>query len=345
MPIRPSRVIRLSVAILATAFACAACGSAGSSTTIPPAQPATTRSTPSSSTGTTSAGSTQSSTTTSPLPGAGRPQIIVGDKNYSQQFVLGQLYVQALTAEGFSVNLDQNIGPIAVTVQAVKSGSLSIYPEYLDVYNASVAGYHHGFRNLLGAFDAAQRYAVAHGMQLLAPTPFSDTAAIAVTDAYAAANHLRTLSDLARVAGTLTLGGPPQFAQSDPGLPSLGSDYGVVPANFKPMAIGDQYPALNAGTVQAADVNTTDGELATGDYQLLRDPRGMFGFGNVVPVVSAKALVAEGPAFTETIQRVDDELTTAVMRQLDEAVDLGQDPAAVAKQFLQTHGLLTPTPF
>ncbi|MGA9859367.1 MAG: glycine betaine ABC transporter substrate-binding protein [Solirubrobacteraceae bacterium] len=350
VPIFLPRLVRLPVAILLVAIACAACGSSRGSGTSSAARPATTSSTSSTSSTTTSTGTgtgatTQSTTSTAPLPGAGHPQIIVGDKNYSQQFILGQLYVQALSAEGFSVNLDQNIGPIDVTLQALKSGALSMYPEYLNVFNGSVAGYTHGFRTQLGAFIAAQRYAVSHGLQLLAPTPFSDTSALAVTDAYAAANHLRTISDLGRVSSTLTLGGPPQFAQSTPGLPSLGTVYGVVPATFKPMAIGDQYPALNNGSVQAADVNTTDGELATGDYQLLRDPRRMFGYGNVVPVVSAHTLAAEGPAFSETIQRVDDTLTTTVMRQLDEAVDLGQDPAAVAKQFLQTHGLLTPAPF
>jgi osmoprotectant transport system substrate-binding protein len=109
------------------------------------------------------------------------------------------------------------------------------------------------------------------------------------------------------------------------------------------MAVGDQYSALNSGTIQAADVNTTDGQLATGDYIVMRDPRRVFGWGNVVPVVSAKAAAAEGSAFTDTIQRVDDRLTTATIRQLNYAVSIaGQDPATVARQFLQTHGLLTP---
>ncbi len=75
----------------------------------------------------------------------------------------------------------------------------------------------------------------------------------------------------------------------------------------------------------------------------MRDPRRVFGWGNVVPIVSAKAAGAEGSAFTDIIQRVDDKLTTAAIRQLNYAVSIaGQDPAAVARQFLQTHGLLAP---
>ena len=70
----------------------------------------------------------------------------------------------------------------------------------------------------------------------------------------------------------------------------------------------------------------------------------MFGWGNVVPVVSASALAAEGPAFATTIDRVSELLTTSVMRQLNQAVDVsGQSPSAVAMQFLETHGLIPPT--
>ena len=260
--------------------------------------------------------------------------------------MLGQLYVQALRAQGYSVNINQNIGPTDVTVQALRSGSLSVYPEYLNTFNTVVAGYHHGFGTLLDAYQGAQHYALAHGMQVLAPTPFSNTDAIAVTVAYAAANRVSTIGDLNRLTAGLTLGGPSQFQTGSPGLPDLNVAYGFVPTAYRPMAVGDQYAALNNGTIQAADVNSSDGQLATGDYVLMRDPRRAFGWGNVVPVVSAQAMAAEGPVFADTIQRVDDMLTTNTIRQLNYAVSIaGLDPASVARQFLQTHGLVTrPTP-
>ena len=327
------------------ALACAACGKSAAAPA--PAGSAATHSSTSSST-TTSTGTgtgtgTTSSSTTPALPGTGKPSITVGDKNYTEQFLLGQLYLQALTAQGFSATLNQNIGPTSVTLQALKAGSLSMYPEYLNVFNSAVAGYKRSFRTQLGAYQAAQRYALQHGLQLLAPTPFSDTSAIAVTDAYAAQNRLRTIGDLRRVDKELTMGGSPQFQQDAPGLPTLASAYGVTPAAFKPLAVGDQYSDLNADTVQAAYVSTTDGELGTGNYELLTDPRQIFGFGNVVPVVAGKVLAEEGPAFVDIIERVDEKLTTGAMRQMNELVDVAQeDPATVAKVFLETHNLLTP---
>lgn len=335
---------RLAAAAL-VAVACVACGSARTTSSSSPTQATTsqTTTTSSSSAGTATSGATAATTDTTTLPGVGKPVITVGDKNYAEQFVLGQLYVQALRAQGYSVNVNQNIGPTDVTVQALQSGSLTMYPEYLNVFNTVVAGYRHGFGTLLDAYQGAQHYALAHGMQLLAPTPFSDTAAIAVTVAYAAENHVRTIGDLDHLTAALTVGGPPQFQQGTPGLPALDDTYGFVPIGYRPMAIGDQYPALNNGAIQAAEVNSTDGQLATGDYAVLRDPRRVFGWGNVVPVVSAKAIEAEGPAFVDTIQRVNNTLTTTTIRQLNYAVSIaGQDPAAVARQFLQTHGLLAP---
>ena len=117
----------------------------------------------------------------------------------------------------------------------------------------------------------------------------------------------------------------------------------MTPNSFQALAVGDQYGDLDDGSVGAAYVNTTDGQLATGDYRVLADPRRIFGFGNVVPVLSRAATDKEGPAFAATIERVDRTLTLSAMRQLNNAVDVaGQQPADVAAQYLQTHGLLSP---
>jgi osmoprotectant transport system substrate-binding protein len=278
------------------------------------------------------------------LPGTGRPTITIGDKNYTEQFLLGELYKLALTAEGFSVDLNENIGPTDVTMQALKTGSLAMYPEYLNVFNSAIAKYSQPFRTRQGAYRAAQRYAIAHGLELLAPTPFSDTGAIGVTLGYAQANRLSSLADLSKVQSSLTLGGPPESQPSDPALSEVEQMYGFTPHTYTPLAVGAQYSALNGGSVQAAEIQTTDGQLASGDYSLLADPANVFGWGNVVPVVSASVLQAEGPAFAATINRVNSLLTTGVMRELNQAVDVsGQNPATVAQQFLETHGVIPPS--
>jgi osmoprotectant transport system substrate-binding protein len=326
-----------------------ACGSSSHDTsTAPPAAPSATTKVAATATSPTDAGTTSTSlgttsTSTTTFPGSGKPQVTIGDKNFTEQFVLGELYRQALEAQGYSVVLNRNIGPTEVTIPALESGRLDMYPEYIGTWNSQIAGNKRAFRTILSAYRAGQQYALAHGLELLDPTPFSDTPAIAVTRPYAVANDLSSLVDLRRVATELTVGAPPQVQQNAAGLPAIEQAYGFYPAAVKSLDVGGQYQELDRGTVQAAAVTTTDGQLAGGEYKLLRDTRRVFGWGNVVPVVSAKILVAEGPAFTATIDRVSALLTTPVMRRLNAAVDVsGQDPAAVAKQFLQEQGLLTP---
>ena len=144
------------------------------------------------------------------------------------------------------------------------------------------------------------------------------------------------------MANTLTIGGAVQFKTNRSGLRAL-SAYGVEPATFTPLAVGDEYTSLDAGTVQAAFINTTDGELATGDYKVLKDPQNVFGYGNVVPVVTQRTIDQEGPAFAATIERVDRTLSLSAMRQLNNAAIVAElPPATIAQQFLQTHGLLGP---
>jgi osmoprotectant transport system substrate-binding protein len=181
-------------------------------------------------------------------------------------------------------------------------------------------------------------------LDLLKPTPFSDTSAIGVTAGYADQHRLRTISDLQSVQSGLTLGGPPQFQQGPQGLPAVEQAYGIQPAAYKNLEIGQQYQALDQDAVQAADVSTTDGELTTGDYTLLTDPLKVFGIGNVVPVVSDQVLDAEGPEFADTVNRVSALLTLPAMRELNALVDVaGQDPTTVVKQFLVDHGVIAPS--
>jgi glycine betaine/choline ABC-type transport system substrate-binding protein len=278
------------------------------------------------------------------VPGAGRPQVTIGDKNFTEQFVLGELYYHALKAQGFPVLLNQNIGPTEVTIRALETGRLGLYPEYIDTWDRAVAGDPSGFRSRVAAYDAGQRWARDHGLELLIPTPFGDTSGVAVTWGYAVHHGLASLGDLQKVAGSLTLGGPPQFRQSAMGLPAIERAYGVIPAVFEPLAIGAQYRALDRGTVQAAAVQSTDGPLITGHYALLGDPEHVFGWGNVVPVVPRQVLAAEGPAFAATINKVSALLSTAAIRQLNAAVDVsGETPEKVAKRFLIAHGLASPS--
>jgi osmoprotectant transport system substrate-binding protein len=109
---------------------------------------------------------------------------------------------------------------------------------------------------------------------------------------------------------------------------------------FVPLSLGAQYPALDRGRIQVAEVVTTDPVLRTGRYAVLTDPKRVFGVQNVVPVFSRAVLAAEGAAFTRTVEAVSARLTTEAMRRMNAAVEVDKrSPADVARDFLRSAGI------
>jgi osmoprotectant transport system substrate-binding protein len=274
------------------------------------------------------------------LPGYHKPVVLLGDENTPEQFVLGQLYTYALRAQGFEVAVSRNVGIPATTRQALKQGILDVYPAYLNDFDADIAGNHKAPKNEHEALAIAQSYAGRHGLVLLDPTPFSDTAALAVTNFYARNLKVRSLTALA--GGTHPIVGvPPQYKTSRTGLPLLERVYGLHPAAVQEIAFGDQYGDLSSNVIQAAYVATTDPQLEHDGYTLLKDPRHIYGIGNVVPVTTKKVIKAEGPEFAATLDRVDSLLTLQAIRGLNAEVQLNHlDPSIAAREFLEANGLM-----
>ena len=308
-----SRAIVSAVLVAVLAFGVAACGSSKKSST--------------------------SSSGASAQPGKGKPAVTLGDKDFTEEFVLGQLYKQALEAKGFTVNLKNNIGSSEIIDKALTSGKIDLYPEYTGTVVTVIA---HETKNPKSAEEAYQRakaFEEKRGFTMLDKTPFFNADALAVTPQFAQKNGLRSIADLKKLK-SFTFGAPPENRTRYLGVIGLHKVYGLKGLKFKPLAIGLQYKALEAGQIDVAAVFTTDGQLQGGKYTVLTDPKAMFGYQNVAPVVNKKVLAKEGPAFAATLNAVSAKLTIEAMRKMNGAVDLDkQDPAKVADQFLSANGL------
>jgi len=289
-------------------------------------------------------GSSKSSTSTSggtaTLPGKGKPAVTIGDKNFTEEYILGELYAQALRAKGYTVNVKANIGSSEIIDKALTSGKIDMYPEYTGVILSELAHQTKNPSDANAAFQAAKTFQEGRGFTLLKKSPFFDTDAIAVKADYAQKNGLKQVGDLKKLGKKFRIGAPPEFKTRFSGLLGLKQEYGVVPT-FKPLAIGLQYKALDSGKVDGADVFTTDAALTKGSYAVLKDPKNIFGFQNVAPVIKKSVLKAQGPDFAKTVNAVTATLTTEAMQKMNAAVDIDkQKPADVAKQFLQANSLL-----
>jgi osmoprotectant transport system substrate-binding protein len=284
--------------------------------------------------------SSATSTPASALPGKGKPAVTIGDKNFTEQYILGELYAQALRAKGYAVSLKPNIGSSEITDKALTSGKIDMYPEYTGTILSELAHQTKAPSDPDAAYNEAKAFEEKRGFTMLDKTPFADSDALAVKQAFATKNGLASVADLKKLP-KFSLGAPPEFRTRFSGVLGLKQAYGLNNIDFKPLSIGLQYKALDSGKVDAANVFTTDGALSQGKYVLLKDPKFIFGFQNVAPVVSQKVLTAQGTGFAETLNGVSSKLTLEAIQKMNAAVDVDkQKPAAVARQFLQANGLV-----
>lgn len=309
------RVVLAAVAVLLAGVLLAACGSSKSN---------------SETTATKSAGSTA---------GAGKPAVTLGSKNFAESNIIGQLYTQALRVKGFTVNLKSEIGSTELIYKALKAGQIDGYPEYTGVLLSTVAEQTKSPTSEQQAYEQAKAFVEKEGFTLLDKTPFYDTNVLIVKPPYASEHNLSSIGDLKPLNNKFTIGGAPELATREEGLPGIKKLYGVE-GKFKPVSIELSYQAIEGGQVDVQSVFSTDGQLLGGKFKTLSDPKHVFGFQNVAPIIKKSVVEAQGPVFSETINKVSALLTIPAMQQMNKAVSIDkQSAASVAQQFLKANGL------
>jgi osmoprotectant transport system substrate-binding protein len=321
--------VAAALAILA-ALVLAACGSSSNNNS-------SSSSTPSSSTpASTGTGSTPSTTSTSSGSGG---TLTLGTKDFTEEFILGQLYRQALEHAGCKINYKENIGATEIVDKALTSGQIDAYPEYTGESVATVAKINKTVTSPQEEYNLAKAFYAKRGQVMSQMTPFFDTDAIAVLKSYAQKYHLVTTADLKKVPH-FTLGARPEFLNRQEGAAGMKSVYGIHNFTFKSLALGIQYQALDSGSVDAIDVFTTDPQLASGKYTVLKDPKNIFGFQNIALVINKNKLNV-CPQVLTVVDKVNKLLTTPAITAMNKAVAIDKQPAAkVAQQFLTANHLI-----
>jgi osmoprotectant transport system substrate-binding protein len=274
-------------------------------------------------------------------PGEGKPAVTLGTKDFTEEFVLGELYKQALEAKGYTVNLKKNIGSTEIIDKSLTSEQIDGYPEYLGVSVAVVKGDDIVATSADETYQLAQEFYEGRGQVISEQTPFFDVDAIATTKEFADENGLKTVADLKKL-DSFTVGARPEFRDRFQGLKGMQSEYGLNNAEFKQLALGIQYQALDSGDVDSANVFSTDAQLASGKYTVLEDPKGVFGYQHVAMVMNKDKFDAlGGQAFFDVVDEVSALLTNDAMISMNKAVAIDkQDEADVAREFLEANNLL-----
>jgi osmoprotectant transport system substrate-binding protein len=268
-------------------------------------------------------------------------QLTIGTKDFTEAFIVGELYRQALLAKGIKVRLRKDIGPTEVIDKELQSGRIDAYPEYLGVAVTVAAGQEDAGGSAEETYELAKQFYAGRGQAISEPTAFENVDAIATTQFFAQRRGLATVSDL-RELPSFTLGARPEFEQRQQGLAGMRDVYGLDNVEFKEIPLGEQYRALDRNEIEAANVFTTDGQLGSGSYKVLEDSDRLFGFQHVALVIDEEKLEELGDRkFMEIINDVNGRLTTSAMIQMNRDVEVdGQDEAIVAERFLRSAGLL-----
>ncbi len=129
-------------------------------------------------------------------PGAGKPAVTIGDKNFAEENILGALYAQALQAKGYKVTLKDNVGSSEIIYKALTSGQIDMYPEYTGMLLSAIADQTKNPTSAAAAYEQAKAFVEKKGCTLLDYTPFYDSDALATLPSYASAHKLASIGDL-----------------------------------------------------------------------------------------------------------------------------------------------------
>jgi glycine betaine/choline ABC-type transport system substrate-binding protein len=269
-------------------------------------------------------------------------RLTVGSKNFTEQYVLGEIYSQALAAAGFDVRKQLDLGAERVAFRALRRGQIDAYPEYTgtaltafyDVRTQDVP------RDKDEAFDRLAAMLEDDGIVALPQTPFQNT--FVVTSTKETAERLgdpKTISDLAEKAGrSSSISAFPECKVRGDCFRGLQTTYGWSP---RFVSSEGKFEDLDQGQADFTFGFGTDGELALDKYVSYEDDRSLFPPYHVTFMVRRAAAARLGDSGRAVIQAIQRPLTEQVMQRLNSRVTLeGREPEEVARDYLVEQGFV-----
>ena len=283
-------------------------------------------------------------------PGGGsKPTVKVGSDGFYEARLMAEIYAQALEAKGYTVDRTGiGVGARTVSAPALESGQFDLKPEYLG---SGLAFYDKTKATGDPATNRTELQTILSGkgggITVLEFSPASNYNAFVVTKETADEHQLVTMSDLAAAIDQLELG----VATDCPTNPVCGealmTAYGIDVADATLLAACDtpMVQALQAGTIDVAELCSTQPEIQVNGWVILEDDKQTQPAENIAPLVRNSLLTALGDeraAFEKILNDVSAKMTTATLTDLGKQIQVdNKDLAAVAKAWLQSVQLVT----
>ncbi|MDX6718621.1 MAG: osmoprotectant transport system substrate-binding protein opuBD [Solirubrobacteraceae bacterium] len=259
---------------------------------------------------------------------ASKPAITVASKNFTEQYILGEIYAQTLEAQGFKVKRRLNLGSEQVAYKALRGGSIDMYPEYtgtaltsfFKVKTADVP------KDADAAYALAKKDYAQNAITALPRTPFQNTFVIASTKATAGkAGNPKTVSELFAKNPKLSISGFPECRQREDCLLGLRSVYGF---KGKFVSSNGKFNDLDGGQSDLTLAFGTDPQLALTDkYVAYEDDKHFFPPYHITLGVRDATVKTIGPKAIKTLESVQEGMTEEAMRELNRRVELDKQTA------------------
>jgi osmoprotectant transport system substrate-binding protein len=271
---------------------------------------------------------------------ASKPTIVLGTKNFGEEYILGQLYGQALQAKGFKVQFKGSFGSSELANVAIQKNKMNFYPEYTGVIALDLAGLKNAPKTAAATYDAAKKYEQKHGLTLLRPTPFYDSDTFTMLTQTAHKLHVKTIADMK--GKSFSYAGYPECDKRITCILGFKKIYKLTHIKFVPIGTISVYTLLDQKKATAGDGFSTDPQqLQHTKYTALTDTKHIFGFQNVAPVVSQKLLKGSaGKQLASICNKVSSLLTLKAMQAMNKAYVVQKaTPKQIANGFLKANGL------
>jgi osmoprotectant transport system permease protein len=262
-------------------------------------------------------------------PALGKPALVVGSKNFAENRLLAEMFAQLIEAKtDLEVVRRLNLAGTQVCFDALRSGSIDLYPEYTGTGLVSLLGQEPEETPAATLNVVRREFLERWNLRWLAPLGFENAYEVTVPTALAARLKLSSISDLVQHAPELRAGFGFEFVSRKDGLPGLESRYGLQFKTVQPLQQALKYQAVATQEIDVLDAYTTDGRLLVHELQILDDDLGFFPSYQAAVLVRSAALDTY-PEVGRALGLLDGTIDADMMRALNYRLQEGGESYAV----------------
>lgn len=275
-------------------------------------------------------------------PGGEAATVRVGSKEFTEQFILGNMYAMLLEDAGFNTQYAPS-GGTSELHQSLLSDEIDVYPEYTGT--ALLVTLEQEYDPSMSSEDVyatvKEQYKERWNLEVLEPTQFNNTYCLTMPEERAQEMGIDTVSELSAEADDLVFGTTQEFTEREDGLPGLRNVYGGF--NFEEVVALDPgllYSGLDEGEIDVTTCFGTDGQISALNLRVLEDDRNFWPPYPAAPIVRGEIL-EQNPEIADALNQLANVLDGETMSSLNwEVAGNAREADEVAREFLQEQGLI-----